>query len=198
VNDAEVFYQHTLASHSHGVNSGIYNLWGEVPVKGPAHYYNLTAAGATHAGETGVSQWYADFVAPTLGNQAPLMSALQLNAQIDHVVATTTALAAQVTVRQSALGPQAIVQDHRVEFSGTAAPGSNVRVFVGPASTPSKIRLAGRTTTDTAGAWTLSSHSLPSGHYRAVVMSFSRSLRTRRGLTIIPTVPLGGFVVEKS
>ena len=90
MNDAEVFYQHTLASQSHGVNSGIYNLWGEVPVRGPAHYYNLTAAGATHAGNTGVSQWYANFVAPTLGGQAPLIQTLQLDAQIDHVVATTT------------------------------------------------------------------------------------------------------------
>ena len=71
VNDAEVFYQHTSAAKSHGVNSGIYNLWGQVPVKGSAHYYNLTAAGATHAGETGVSQWYTNFVAPTLGEQAP-------------------------------------------------------------------------------------------------------------------------------
>ena len=81
VNDAEVFYQHTLASQSHGVNSGIYNLWGEVPVRGPAHYYNLTAAGATHAGKTGVSEWYANFVAPTLGGQAPLVQTLQLDAQ---------------------------------------------------------------------------------------------------------------------
>src|SRR5262249_23645514 len=30
VNDAEVFYQHTRAANSHGVNSDLYNLWGEV------------------------------------------------------------------------------------------------------------------------------------------------------------------------
>ena len=197
VNDAEVFYQHTLASQSHGVNSGIYNLWGEVPVKGPAHYYNLTAAGATHAGNTGVSGWYANFVAPTLGGQAPLIQTLQLDAQIDHVVATTTPRA-RSTARQSSLSPQPIVQDHQVEFSGTAAPGSTIRVFVGPASTPSKIAPAGRTTTDAAGAWTFTTHPLPSGHYRAVVMSFSRALHTRRALAIIPTVPMGGFVVAKS
>ena len=62
VNDAEVFYQHTSAANAHGVNGGIYNLWGQVPVKGPAHYFNLTAAGATHAGKSGVAQWYANFV----------------------------------------------------------------------------------------------------------------------------------------
>jgi hypothetical protein len=197
VNDAEVFYQHTLASQSHGVNSGIYNLWGEVPVKGPAHYYNLTAAGATHAGNTGVSEWYADFVAPTLGNQAPLIQTIQLDAQIDHAVAAT-APSARTSARQRALGAQPIVQEHQVEFSGTAAPGSTVRLYVGPASTPSKIAAAGHTTTNAAGAWTLTTRPLPSGHYRAVVMSFARALRTRRALAIIPTVPLGGFVIAKS
>ena len=50
---AEVFYQHTTAANSHGANGGIYNLWGQVPVKGPASYFNLTAAGATHAGRQG-------------------------------------------------------------------------------------------------------------------------------------------------
>ncbi len=197
VNDAEVFYQHTLASQSHGANSGIYNLWGEVPVKGPAHYYNLTAAGTTHAGNTGVSEWYANFVAPTLASQAPLIQTLQLDAQIDHVVATTTP-SARSTARQGSLSPQPVVQDRRVEFSGTAAPGSTVRIYVGPASSPSKITPGGHTTTDAAGAWTLTTHPLPSGHYRAVVMSFSRALRTRRGLAIIPTVPLGGFVIAQS
>jgi hypothetical protein len=197
VNDAEVFYQHTLVSQSHGVNSGIYNLWGEVPVKGPAHYYNLTAAGATHAGNTGVSTWYANFVAPPLGGQAPLIQTLQLDARIDHVVATATP-SARATARQRALGPQPVVQDHQVEFSGTAAPGSTVRVYVGPASTPSKITPAGYATIDAAGSWTLRTHPLPSGHYRAVVMSFSRALRTRQGLAIIPTVPLGRFVVARS
>jgi hypothetical protein len=197
VNDAEVFYQHTLASQSHGVNSGMYNLWGEVPVKGPAHYYNLTAAGATHAGNTGVSEWYANFVAPTLSDQAPLIQRLQLDAHIDHVAAMTTP-SARAAAHQRDLAPQPIVQDHQVGFSGTAAPGSTVRLYVGPASSPSKIAPAGHTTTAAAGAWTLTTHPLPSGHYRAVVMSFARDFRTRRGLAIIPMVPVGGFVVAKS
>ena len=39
--DAEDFYQHTPASRSHGVDGGVYNLWGQVPVQGDAHYFNL-------------------------------------------------------------------------------------------------------------------------------------------------------------
>jgi hypothetical protein len=186
VNDAEVFYQHTSAARSHGVNSGIYNLWGQVPVKGPAHYYNLTAAGATHAGNTGVAQWYANFVAPTVGEQAPLIQALRLDGQIDHVDPTTTTTTA---------GPDRIVHDRQPEFSGTAAPGSTVRLYVGPASTPSKIGPVGRTTVDATGHWTLTTRPLSNGRYRAVAMAFSRALRTRPGLAIIPTAPLGAFVV---
>jgi hypothetical protein len=45
VNDAEVFYQHTSASKSHGVNSGIYNLWGQVPVKGTGQFTYATGRG---------------------------------------------------------------------------------------------------------------------------------------------------------
>ena len=51
--------QGLLPAHSargHG-DGGIYNLWGQVPVKSEArvHYYNLTAMGVTHSGKTGVS-----------------------------------------------------------------------------------------------------------------------------------------------
>ena len=59
VDAAQVFYQHTKASHDHGVNQGLYNLWGQVPVPNlsgnPIAYYNLTGAGATHSGNYGVA-----------------------------------------------------------------------------------------------------------------------------------------------
>jgi hypothetical protein len=178
VTDAEVFYQHTSVDKSHGVNSGLYNLWGEVPVEGPAHYYNLTDAGATHAGNTGVSQWYANFVAPTLGDQAPLVQTLQLNGQIDQA-------------------PGVNPTGHLPEFSGTAAPESTIRLYVGPASKPSKIGLAGSTMADATGQWSLTiNRALARGDYRAVATAFSRTLTTRPGLAIVPTRPLGNFVVD--
>jgi len=196
VNDAEVFYEHTPAGNSHGVNGDLYNLWGEVPVKGPAHYYNLTAAGATHAGNTGVNQWYAEFVAPTLGDQEPLIQELQLNGQIDQ--SGTTATGASPAAAQSALGRAFVAVDNRQpEFSGTAAPGSTIRLYVGPASKPSKIYAAGWTTANASGQWSLTtSRPLADGQYRAVAMAFSRPLATRRALAIVPTLPLGGFVVD--
>ncbi len=196
VNEAEVFYEHTSAANSHDVNDDLYNLWGEVPVNGPAHYYNLTAAGATHGGNTGVSQWYANFVAPTLGNQAPLIQTLQLSGQIDQ--SSTTATGTSPTAAQSALGSAYVAVDNRQpEFSGTAAPNSTIRLYIGPASTPSKIGPAGWTRASATGQWSLTTNRpLANGRYRAVAMAFSRALATRRALAVVPTLPLGGFVID--
>lgn len=185
VDQAQVFYQHNQAAAS-----AIYNLWGQVPVvsMGPVvHYYNLSPTGATHSGNTGVALWYRNFVAPTLGDQAPLVQELQLNAQID---------AAQwVTSRYHI--PMSVMATNRPEFSGTAAPGSQVRLYLGPANRPITIGLAGMTRADSLGHWSMTTrHSLNPGRYRAVVNSFSRSLRTRPGLTVVPTAPLGMLVVE--
>ncbi len=193
VNDAEVFYEHTTAANSHGVNDDLYNLWGEVPVKGPAHYYNLTATGATHAGTTGVSGWYADFVAPTLGNQSPLIQTLQLNGQIVGANSTGTPLPAA----WSSTGTAQVVDGRQPEFSGTAAPNSIIRLYIGPASKPSEIGPAGWTKASATGQWSLTTNRpLADGRYRAVAIAFSRKLATRPALAIVPTLPLGGFVID--
>jgi hypothetical protein len=188
VDQANVFFEHSQAT-----DDGIYNLWGQVPVKteGPAiHYYNLTAMGATHSGKTGVNYWYRDFIAPTLGNQAPLIQQLQqFNGQIDGVrtIASPSPRAAV---------PTQVASTQQPEFSGTAAPGSMVRLLVGPANDPSRIGLAGMTQADADGQWSLSTRRpLPAGQYRTVVTAFSRALRTRPGLAIVPTQPLGRLVV---
>ncbi len=105
VDQANVFFEHSSASAG-----GIYNLWGQVPVKsdGPlVHYYNLTGMGVTHSGKTGVNYWYRDFIAPTLGDNAPLISELQLNGQIDNAqsptMPTATASDSVSAVREAAL-----------------------------------------------------------------------------------------------
>ena len=89
VDQAQVFFQ-----HSQSTAGEIYNLWGQVPVKsdGPlVHYYNLTAMGVTHSGKTGVNYWFRNFIAPTLGDQAPLIQQLQLNGHIDGATSPTAA-----------------------------------------------------------------------------------------------------------
>jgi hypothetical protein len=199
VDEAQVFYEHTAATAG-----GIYNLWGQVPVQsdGPlVHYYNLTAMGVTHSGNTGVPEWYRNFIVPSLGNQAPLVQELQLNGQIDAAQSSATPAGARDSMRQArmdrAYGPEQVVSTNQPEFSGTAAPGSVVRLYVGPAAKPSETKLSGWTTADDTGHWSLTTRRpLHNGQYRTVVSAFSRALATRPGLRIVPTQPLGRLVVE--
>ena len=203
VDTAQVFYQHNPASHDHGVNQGLYNLWGQVPVPNlsghPVAYYNLSAAGATHSGNYGVSLWYRNFVAPTLGDQAPLIRSLPLEGHINQAApATAPNLSALARRRVRAWGPVQLVAGTRAEFSGTAAPGSKVRVYLGPANHPSAIAPAGQTTADFTGEWTLTTHQLRDGRYRGIALAFLPASRTRPGLTIVPMAPLGRFTVTAS
>jgi hypothetical protein len=200
VDAAQVFYQHTQASHDHGVNQGLYNLWGQVPVPNlsgnPIAYYNLTGAGATHSGNYGVALWYRNFVAPTLGSQAPLVQTLRLEGQIDQ--ATTMVPNSRTTnqARVQTWDPVRIAQGAEPEFSGTAAPGSTVRVYLGPAANPSVISPAGQTRAGATGEWSFTPRTLKSGCYRGVAMAFQRASRTRPGLTIVPMTPLGRITIE--
>jgi len=203
VDEALVFFEHSQATAG-----GIYNLWGQVPVKsdGPVvHYYNLTDMGVTHSGKTGVNYWFRDFIAPTLGSQAPLVQELQLNGQIDNAVPPTTTSVSQSTLVQQAnnaradrvYGPEQVVQTNQPEFSGTAAPGSIIRLALSPAAKPMNITLAGVTTASSTGQWSLTTgHPLRNGQYRTLVTAFSRTLTTRPGLAIVPTQPLGRLVVD--
>ena len=203
VDHTEVFYQHTPASRDHGVNGGLYNLWGQVPIPNrsgqPIHYFNLTAAGATHSGHYGVALWYRNFVAPTLGSHKSPVHDLRLEGEIRGAVAlpisTTSHVAAQ---RDRNWGVWNMVHETRPQFSGSAAADSTIRLFVGPAADRSQIVAGGRTRADHDGTWSLLCRPLRAGRYRAVAMAYSRESRTRPGLTIVPMAPLGRFIVAAS
>jgi hypothetical protein len=153
VQDAEVFFQHTPVRLSGGSNNGIYNLWGQVPVHGPANYFNLTDPGISHSGKFGVQDWYRLNVAPTLGNGASFV-------QTDTL---TAALVSETPVKaRSAAGDRDLVT-----YAGTAGPNARVDLFAAPAgiATPS---LVGRTTAGPDGTWSLTTRPLALGRYRVV------------------------------
>ncbi len=203
VDQAQVFFEHTAAK-----GSEMYNLWGQVPVKtnGPVvHYYNLTPSGVTHSGDTGIEFWYRNFIVPTLGDQASLVQTLQLDGQIDQAeVVSSVPTSSGSTVSQAAAaredrvyGPAQVVQTSQPEFSGTAAPGSVIKLSLGPAAKPWEHYLAGTTQADATGNWSLTTDApLRNGQYRVIVSAFSRALRTRPGLTVVPMEPLGRMVVD--
>jgi hypothetical protein len=185
VDDAQVFYQHTPASNDHGVNGGMYNLWGQVPVKGPASYFDLTANGATHSGKTGVPEWYIRNVVPTLGEGAPEVRAATLTASLDSSTATAK------------VGRQVVpvVDTTHPTFSGTAAPGSTVRVLAARLAHSSRLTPVGRVVADGSGDWSLEARRLPDGRYRAQVVA-RPPRHPRPALAVIPKAPLGRFVVD--
>ena len=73
-------------------------------------------------------------------------------------------------------GPAQVVQTDQPEFSGTAAPGSIIRLALGPAGNPTELTLAGRTVASSTGQWSLTTdHRLMNGQYRVLVTALSRS-----------------------
>ena len=203
VDQAQVFFEHTAAT-----SSELYNLWGQVPVKSNGaivHYYNLTPSKVTHSGKTGIQFWYRNFIVPSLGNQAPQVQTLQLNAQIDQSqVVSPASTGSGSTVSQPiaaradrVYGPEQVVSTSQPEFSGTAAPGSVVKLSLSPVAKPWDHTVAGTTQADSAGNWSITmSAPLHNGQYRVMVSAFSRALRTRPGMTVIPMRPLGRLVVD--
>ena len=202
VDQAQVFFEHTAAK-----GSELYNLWGQVPVKsnGPVvHYYNLTPSKVTHSGKTGIEFWYRNFIVPTLGDQAPLVQTLQLDGQIDHAEVVSSAPSSST----STVSQAAAVREDRVygpsKWSRPANLSFPVRLHRDRLSnSPSVPRPtvgalpAGTTQADATGHWSLTTASpLQNGQYRVIVSAFSRALRTRPGLTVVPMQPLGRMVVD--
>ncbi|WP_337172979.1 hypothetical protein [Paludisphaera sp.] len=199
VDETEVFYQHTHVRDIHLMSPGGYNLWGQVPIANPGdapiHYYNLTQANATHSGASGVAHWYRNFVATTLAEGAPLIRALRLDGAPTNAVPTSWEPDIPL-FRQAAenWGPDMVVDGARPSFSGTAAPGATVRVYVGPTSDLSTIRVLDVVTADDSGAWTVTAdRDLAEGRHRAIAMAYSPEHHTRPAFAIVSMAPMGRF-----
>jgi hypothetical protein len=154
VDDAEVFYQHTPVSMTHGSNQGVYNLWGQVPVIGEASYFNLTAPGLSHSGKFSMTDWYQINVVPTLGDGAPEIKAATLTGDLDNPDGRSD--------RTS--------DTNRPVYSGSAAPGASVRLFSARAGID-QLQRVGATTADASGNWRIATRPLGNGHYRMLAMS---------------------------
>lgn len=187
VDNTQVFYEHTAAAHAHGENLDIYNLWGQVPVRGPASYFNLSAAGVTHSGKTGIVVWYRRNVVPTLSNGPAFVTARDLTGEpSDTEVRAVGRADRRVTVASV----------HRPSFSGTAAPGSSVRILAGPASDPSRLATVARTVADPDGAWSATSRPLPNGRHRFLAVARGVNDTNRAWRSVLAFASLGAVDVR--
>ena len=191
VNSADVYFQQTPAYHDHNSNSGIYNLWGQVPVRGDAVYYNLTPSGIVHSGKNSVYSWYQNFVVPTLGDggtgikDAAITGSVITTASISQP--TTTAANTPVAPALDATNPT---------YAGTAQAGSPVLIRV---SHPNRqdFRTVARTTADANGNWSATIGDVPGGRYRVLAVSkVTGSFAGKR--PVMAVVPLGPLTVNRT
>jgi len=179
VNEAEVFFQHTPVKKAQ-TNDGLYNLWGQVPVQGSAHYYDLTAPGVSHSGKFGVQDWYRLNVVPTLAAGEPAVRSGALSGEAVGVAAHD--------------GP---ASDPRqpVAYAGKAAPGTTVRLIVGRTDSEKMVPVA-RGTTGPDGTWALTTQPLLPKSYRVVAVSGSPGrVRGHHRSFMRPTAWLGELTV---
>ena len=178
VDAAQVFYQQSPANRDHNSNLGIYNLWGQVPVKGASVYFNLTSDGVVHSGKNGVYAWYEHHVVPTLGDGGQRVARETLTGALDAA---------------SQAGGHTI-DVPRATYSGTSAPGSTVELLAGQAG-PGRLEVVGQGLTGADGTWTTTTRTLADGRYRVVAQAILP--KTYKGdRPPVPTAALGLLVVD--
>jgi hypothetical protein len=73
VNDVEEFYQHTNVTAGSTLFDQLFSMWGEAPIPGVNHYYDVTAL-LGGVGHRQVPIWYMDNVVPTLAHASPTVN----------------------------------------------------------------------------------------------------------------------------
>jgi hypothetical protein len=177
VDAAEVFFQHTTISHATGSNHGIYNLWGQVPVRVqgdvPVKYYNLTGMGISHGGDYSVPDWYQVHVVPTLADGSPFVNPGVLTGGPEAGSSTSSGQAA---------------------YQGDSAPGARIRVFASSAGS-TKSYLLGTALADSAGSWNVTTRPLPHGTYRVIAKAVAVADPSWPHVLVTSRAPLGRMAV---
>lgn len=168
VDSAQVYYQRTPVSMVHEADKVYYNLWGQVPVIGPATYYDLTGPGISYAGIFSVPSWYNLNVVPGLGDGAINVGPRPLAGAPVNGIASPT---------------------RRVPLAGTAEPGAIVRVSL-QRGQGHRIPV-GTTTTGADGTWTLTTRPIRDGKAMLFGQAINPSNPARPKVHVTPRAPLG-------
>ena len=184
VNEAEVFYQHTPVGQTHTSNGGVYNLWGQVPVHGPAHYFDLTGPGISHAGTFGVADWYRANVVPTLGAGDTLVES--------NVLTVSPAPIGAAGIR----GRAEVSSTSTPSYSGSAAPGATVHLVAARGNSKT-LAAIGRTVAEPNGSWTITTAPLAPGGYRLKAVATIPSAPNQRSVHMRPTAWPSPLIVPR-
>lgn len=201
VDDAEVFYQHTYFAQAEGTtrDSQWFNLWGQVPVKGPgtASYTDLTGPGISHSGDFSVVDWYQVNVVPKLGDGKDLPKGSLIKAGLDPSDGSTAIQPRNPRRRPlPADKPQPLeLRSHtsRPRFVGTAPPGSDVSLI--GAGAGHRIKL-GHTIAGENGTWQIAAPRLADGQYQVTVRGTVPASPVLPRVASTPRFTLGTLVVQ--
>lgn len=177
IDDAEVFWQHTPVEVAN-TNSGMYNLWGQVPVGGDAKTYDLTGPGISHSGDFGVQNWYRANVVPTLGSGG-------------HFVDPTTLSGAIV----ASPSDPAISPTSTPTFTGQATPGASVTVLAAASGSYGWKPVGTAVADATTGTWNITTRPLVDGRYRFAARSVVAGFPGRPVPAVTPRLRLGSHTV---
>ncbi len=183
VDQAEVFYQKTPVQFTHGSNGGLFNLWGQVPVKGEATYCDITGPGISHSGDFNVHDWYQVNVIPTLGNGTPYVCQSLLTASLSPASGTPA----------STTGRLGVASVHRPEFQGTSGP--NARIWIVAGSPKGAIKI-GQTNAGPDGSWSLTTRNLRNGNYRVRALALVPADPAHPRVQVMPRLRLGELTVN--
>ncbi len=171
VDSADVYYQHTYFAQAQGSSrdSQWYNLWGQVPVKGPgtATYTDLTGPGISHSGDFSPVDWYEINIVPTLGNGQTFPGGSLIKGQLDPRDGTT-ALQPPNVRRRTPTPDQVppldmVAHSSQPRFVGTALPGS--QVWLTALGAGRRINL-GQAVVGADGTWEIKAPRLAEGQYK--------------------------------
>lgn len=182
VDSAEVFWQHTQVGVA-DTNQGVYNLWGQVPVRGNATYYDVTGPGISHAGDFGVPMWYTQNVAPTLRSGGHFVDPT-------HLTGSRVLASGDLATKW-----YSTASTDRPEFAGTAAPGATMTLFAARNGSYGWKRV-GESAADASGHWDMTPRPLGTGRYRFVVRAGVEAFPGRPGVQVTPRLRLGSVTVH--
>ncbi len=220
VDASDVYFQHTYFAQAKGTSrdSAYFNLWGQVPVKGPglASYYDLTGPGISHSGDYSVVDWYKDNVVSGLGDGRQYAYPNLVTAKIDPANGQTglkpqsrnaMARRSEVALGTDSSDPTSnsptarnqsqhltIATSVRPRFLGTAPPGSKIKI-IGTVGDGSRLRL-GETMADATGQWTIATNPLRGGRYKVMAIGVVPASPNRPHLHSTPRLPLGTLVID--
>jgi hypothetical protein len=183
VDDAEVYFQHTPVAFTHHTNGGLFNLWGQVPIIGDAHYSDITGLGISHGGDYSVHDWYQENVVPHLsGDGSVFYNPTDITGHLNEVTGEKYRHAN-------------VTHLVRPTLSGTAPPGTRIRLVAVRGG--DEGGLLGGTIADTQGNWTYTPPDpLRAGRYRVLIKTRIAASAAHPRIKLSPRVLITPFVID--